>query len=251
MKTKRSVIVVLAACVFFVAYEALAFYNPSTSRWLNRDPIVEPPLFALTRSEIGLGDMRLGFEFYGRSTPRPDSFPRSLYAFVENSSLELTDYLGLMTEPGLREWQKCQLPKRWSKKLVGAEVPKPDGCSVPKGAVPPKGTKDDPTGKCSFAKACNNHDLCYSNCRRTRTDCDEKWGREMRAACDACFAGGLGDKTRRDFLLSECRAWADRYKWAVEQWGEKAYETRQKKNCECVCAKCEDPNFCHHPDRKK
>ncbi len=43
MNTKRMAMTMLVACVFsFATHEALAFYNPSTGRWLSRDPIAEP-----------------------------------------------------------------------------------------------------------------------------------------------------------------------------------------------------------------
>lgn len=42
MKTKRSALVLLVACVLLsVTHEALAFYNPQTGRWLSRDPVDE------------------------------------------------------------------------------------------------------------------------------------------------------------------------------------------------------------------
>lgn len=42
MKKKRHGFSILVVCLFsFTAHEALAFYNPETGRWLNRDPIEE------------------------------------------------------------------------------------------------------------------------------------------------------------------------------------------------------------------
>jgi len=42
MKTQRSATTMLVACVvLFVTYEALAFYNPETGRWLSRHPFNE------------------------------------------------------------------------------------------------------------------------------------------------------------------------------------------------------------------
>jgi len=67
MKTKRPSTVVISTCVLlFVAQSALAFYNPSTGRWLNRDPIGEE----------------------GGS---------HVYAFVLNDGVRQTDSLGLAT----------------------------------------------------------------------------------------------------------------------------------------------------------
>ncbi|MEQ1935470.1 MAG: RHS repeat-associated core domain-containing protein, partial [Fimbriimonadaceae bacterium] len=42
MKIQRSFEIALVACVmWFTSHEAYAFYNPSTGRWLSRDPIEE------------------------------------------------------------------------------------------------------------------------------------------------------------------------------------------------------------------
>jgi hypothetical protein len=42
MKARRTAMVVMVACLLsFMAHDALAFYNPSTGRWLSRDPIGE------------------------------------------------------------------------------------------------------------------------------------------------------------------------------------------------------------------
>ncbi|MEI2725052.1 MAG: RHS repeat-associated core domain-containing protein [Verrucomicrobiota bacterium] len=41
MKTKRFGVMILMCVMWFTAHEAQAFYNPSSGRWLNRDPIGE------------------------------------------------------------------------------------------------------------------------------------------------------------------------------------------------------------------
>jgi hypothetical protein len=67
MKSKRFATVVLVACLLsLLAHKALAFYNPQTSRWLNRDPIEER------------GDV-------------------NLYRFVKNNPTSSVDRLGLMS----------------------------------------------------------------------------------------------------------------------------------------------------------
>ncbi len=69
---------VLVACVFlFAAHEALAFYNPSTGRWLSRDPIGE----------------------------RGDA---NLYNFVGNNSVDSLDALGL--QKGAEQLMNLQPP---------------------------------------------------------------------------------------------------------------------------------------------
>ena len=79
MNAKRFAMVALVASVLlFVSHEALAFYNPETGRWLNRDPINEQGFKRLAR----LDDKK----------PAAESTP---YAFVHNSGINHYDYLGL------------------------------------------------------------------------------------------------------------------------------------------------------------
>ncbi len=65
MRMKLMLMSVLSLLVLLASREAQAFYNPSTGRWLSRDPIEE----------------RGGINLYG---------------FVENSPVDLTDRLGLL-----------------------------------------------------------------------------------------------------------------------------------------------------------
>jgi hypothetical protein len=55
------------------------FYNPSTGRWLNRDPIKEPGFSQLARPSF-------------RKNKTPDGNP---YRFLHNDAIAETDYLGL------------------------------------------------------------------------------------------------------------------------------------------------------------
>lgn len=81
MKTKRSATVVLALCsMTFVAHEALAFYNPQTGRWLNRDPLGDKGFHAVTAE---------------KEQPQPDSHPCS---FAANDCINRCDILGLRSE---------------------------------------------------------------------------------------------------------------------------------------------------------
>ena len=42
-----------------------------------------------------------------------------------------------------------------------------------------------------FQDACNNHDVCYGNCGRSRAECDSEFLDDMNAECDA-GSGFLG-----------------------------------------------------------
>lgn len=67
-----------------VSPDALAFYNPSTGRWLSRDPVGEAAFFNhVAKRKWELSDESL----YYTAIP---------YAFVRNDSLNHTDYVGLL-----------------------------------------------------------------------------------------------------------------------------------------------------------
>jgi RHS repeat-associated protein len=59
-------------------YYGYRYYNPSTGRWLSRDPIEEK-----------------GFQVYSRSRSRRSGLEPNLYVFVKNSPLNYSDALGL------------------------------------------------------------------------------------------------------------------------------------------------------------
>ena len=94
MKENRSAMVALVACLLlFVAQEALAFYNPETGRWLNRDPAGELGFTLLgeatqTVTVTGSGD---------ESSTKPTEECRSenLSSFVGNDPVGRLDVLGL------------------------------------------------------------------------------------------------------------------------------------------------------------
>lgn len=80
MKLKLLILVLLGV---LWGREALAFYNPTTGRWLNRDPLHE--------------------QAFRRSLRLPENSPvwkereNSLYGFVRNSPINVFDVLGLGT----------------------------------------------------------------------------------------------------------------------------------------------------------
>ena len=87
MKTKRFVISALAVCLLSIlTNNAMAFYNPQTGHWLNRDPLGEP-----------------GFEVLKRQSASPLAGGPNRYIFVRNDPIMKWDYLGL-DNPG------CDLP---------------------------------------------------------------------------------------------------------------------------------------------
>jgi len=71
-------LLVLALLGVMLIQNAQAFYNPSTGRWLSRDPIGED-----------------SFELVQSNAQRPHNAESSLYRFGDNNLLSAFDYLGL------------------------------------------------------------------------------------------------------------------------------------------------------------
>lgn len=88
MKTKRAIAVMVILLGLLAGREAQAFYNPSTGRWLSRDPIGERA-FAATHSR----DTIRG------KVQRVTQKTSGSYVFVQNAVGGRCDYLGL--EPRL------------------------------------------------------------------------------------------------------------------------------------------------------
>jgi RHS repeat-associated protein len=183
----------------------------------------------------------------GRSTwPSRDPIEEkggiNLYAFVGNNPIDMWDELG-ERGGGSRKWCLAKgKPWAWVEKENG-EIPPPDGCSAP-GALP--GEPDNPTGKCSFLGACNTHDKCYSNCSKSRKDCDTDFYNNMVAACEKCANARNANGTRvyssrlGRRVLAKCKSWADKYYAGVRLGGGDPFIIRQKKNCKCICKPQED-----------
>lgn len=79
MNTKQFGMMMLACVLWFTAHEAQAFYNPSTGRWLSRDPLGEPAFEAARQVQA---EMLL-------------AVGPNKYLFVENDPLNNHDVNGL------------------------------------------------------------------------------------------------------------------------------------------------------------
>jgi hypothetical protein len=84
-------------------------------------------------------------------------------------------------------------------------------------------------GLAKFKPACDAHDVCYGTCLIDKAICDEAFGEGLIAACEAAY----GSFPR---LLQRCKEVANSYLLGVLEGGASAYETAQKKACDCCSA---------------
>ena len=186
-------------------YYGYRFYNSKPGSWLSRDPAEE-------RGGI------------------------NIYCYIGNVSVNNFDMNG--AEPPLLGYRNDCLLRggSWAPDPYG-ESPAPDGCSAPASLV---GDPNNPSGGCSFEAACNNHDVCYSDCSKSRSLCDSDWHEAMRNSCRACLNNiPMADRVQ---FLADCYGWADLYYTIVFALGGSAYDRRQESACHC--------NMCPRPGRR-
>lgn len=110
--------VALIICML-TAQSAFAYYNPSTGRWLSRDPIGEPGFQALQivqgNSQVGPVPVARQSSRWVSRSPIGENGGKNLYGFVSNSPVSLVDSLGLEPTgsgpwgPGLgNNWCSCK-----------------------------------------------------------------------------------------------------------------------------------------------
>jgi hypothetical protein len=98
MKSKPTATVLMFVCVMsFAVHSAQAFYNPSTGRWLNRDPIGNEGFIRVLSTEIDDNEL---------STIESTKPP---YLFVENLPILTWDVNGLW--PSRNHWLLYRWPK--------------------------------------------------------------------------------------------------------------------------------------------
>ena len=87
MKATRISVLMIVAGLFSVAVQdALAFYNPSTGRWLNRDPIGEEAFFQTYTTS---------WTWRKRQRARIETL-KPAYDFLANDSIDSIDAVGLL-----------------------------------------------------------------------------------------------------------------------------------------------------------
>lgn len=83
-----------------------------------------------------------------------------------------------------------------------------------------------PDGK--FKGCCNAHDLCYSDCARTKRDCDDTFHACMKRVCEVEY-----EKWYEAPVKAACFAGADTYHAGVAVGGDIAFMRRTEKHCTC------------------
>jgi hypothetical protein len=105
----KKTLLLLAAITAWSTIQVSAFYNPSTGRWLSKDPIDEPSFRLLIENKQALPGS-IGEESSQKSslTLRGHAGP-NLYGFVSNEPLAYVDPLGLLKFDGCSASQQVQL----------------------------------------------------------------------------------------------------------------------------------------------
>jgi len=96
MKTTKLISTLLV--ILLTAQAALAWYDPSTQRWLTRDPIGEPG-FQMLQTANAMPQVRtpalLSPDRWIQRDPIAGQVDGNLYRYVANNPIEKTDFLGL------------------------------------------------------------------------------------------------------------------------------------------------------------
>ncbi len=197
-----------------LVYYNYRHYNPKDGRWINRDPI----------------GIKGGY---------------NLYAYVGNSAEWLWDVLGreliecpitgmvrrLRSTGGCFEY-RTKIPKK-------NYTPTSNGCGsddIIGGVIP------NSSFGASFKKDCNNHDICYGTCGKTKDSCDKMFYNDLMKTCHA-----IGFTNAVDVLLTiQCNDQAAIYYKAVVFAAGSAYQDAQSEAC--VWAPCRPPK--NYPPRR-
>lgn len=156
MKMKRVTVMLCVVLWGLLAQEkAFAFYNPSTGRWLNRDPIQDHAFGAIRVHNLAPSTFRP----VKTIRPRPaelDVYQGNPYQFVFNAPANYYDYDGL--------WVVCCRsgdPDPDDPSLVRLALPYIRHCELNPGSSCPNGYNTYPvtksnTGKMDNGKCCNS-----------------------------------------------------------------------------------------------
>lgn len=99
-------------------------------------------------------------------------------------------------------------------------VPSPNGCGAAGGL---------PVPDLDFNACCNAHDRCYSDCSKSRGQCDSAFLTCMDKRCEDIYEDWWEVVAR-----GACKATAKGYHAVVESKGKGAFDNATKKHCTCV-----------------
>ncbi len=132
MKTTKQNIanIILFLAVLLASQPALAFYDPSTGRWLSRDPIGEPGFQAIQRLRV-ISQASGVASTSGRWIHRDRADNENRYLFVGNNSVNHIDPLGLIKFEGCegREEELQQQFNNFCQKVKDPSFANCLGCS--------------------------------------------------------------------------------------------------------------------------
>jgi hypothetical protein len=198
MKTTKSIIALLF--VLLTTQAALAWYDPSTQRWLTRDPIGELG-FETLRAATQTANQIVNVSAVPTSPSRwitrdsmkrkPVSFAegeQNRYFFVNNRPTFFIDREGLAPSCGSGFSLYLAPDEYWAFNI-----------SVP----------------------CDNHDNCYSTCGKSKSQCDLGLFNDIQSVCDQL-------PWYNPFVIAECRNVGIIYYGAVHFGGNQPYQDAQK-----------------------
>jgi len=218
-------------------YFGYRYLSTEIGRWLGRDPLGDVAFYYIWADE----HQRTRPQQYSIRSINQSALSLSArgtkeqLCFVQNSPINEWDVLGLIGG------SLCTIPKeayecrdcigKYGTRQRGLKFT--NGCSYPP-SWPGPINPDNPTGMCSFRKACDQHDCCYGTCNSQKLKCDFNLCIGMVASCDACAASL--PKWQQKIFLSYCYMWAQVYCAAVIIGGGSSYDENQVEHCEfCEC----------------
>lgn len=114
----------------------------------------------------------------------------------------------------------AQCPNR-----VQSGNPSQNGCG-PEGTTPAITNFLNRFGEANFKPACNAHDTCYGDCRRSQESCDAEFRDRLKSICIATYPDNFDER-------GQCIGRSKDYYLAVRTRGRDAYEKAQRENCQC------------------
>nr|CAG4714750.1 unnamed protein product [Naegleria fowleri] len=128
----------------------------------------------------------------------------------------------LFSEHVLLHAQECNYtcPRGLEKTQRFGYSPKPNGCGT-------QGEFNAISDELGFTHCCNKHDTCYTDCRKSKEECDEEFYRCMNQHCDT-------NKKKNSKTHKECKNTSSMFFMGVGLFGCDAYVLSQKEACICI-----------------